>query len=62
VPLILGAHAPKALPVLAWQAYTDPDLASRPEAMAMAVIIAVVGLALLLIYARILRRGGADAR
>jgi putative spermidine/putrescine transport system permease protein len=62
VPLVLGAHAPKALPVLAWQAYTDTDLASRPEAMAMAVIIALVGLAVLALYARSLRSGGSHAR
>ncbi len=52
VPLILGQHAPKALPVLAWQAATDTDLAARPEAMAMAATIAVIGLALLALYAR----------
>jgi putative spermidine/putrescine transport system permease protein len=55
VPLVLGAHAPKALPVLAWQAATDTDLAARPEAMAMAVTIAVIGLALLALYARATR-------
>ena len=38
VPLLLGAHAPQALAVLAWQAQVDADLATRPEAMAMAVI------------------------
>ncbi len=62
VPLVLGAHAPKALPVLAWQAWTDTDLATRSEAMAMAVVIAVVGLALLALVARGLRLGGQDAR
>ena len=62
VPLVLGAHSPKALPVLAWQAWTDTDLATRPEAMAMAVIIAAIGLALLLLYARLLRIGATDAR
>lgn len=60
VPLVLGAHAPKALPLLAWQSYTDTDLATRPEAMAMAVIIALIGLATLLLYARLL--GVRDAR
>lgn len=60
VPLVLGAHAPKALPVLAWQAWTDTDLATRPEAMAMAVIIALIGIGLLLLYARLL--GLRDAR
>lgn len=55
VPLVLGAHAPRALPVLAWQAANDTDLAARPEAMAMAVIIAGIGLALLALYARAAR-------
>lgn len=60
VPLVLGAHAPKALPVLAWQSWTDTDLATRPEAMAMAVIIALIGVATLALYARLL--GVRDAR
>jgi putative spermidine/putrescine transport system permease protein len=62
VPLVLGQHAPKALPVLAWQAYTDTDLTRRPDAMAMAVIIALIGLGLLFAYARLLRIGARDAR
>lgn len=62
VPLILGAHAPKALPVLAWQASTDTDLATRPEAMAMAVVIALIGVALVALYARVLAKGGSGAR
>ena len=55
VPLVLGSHAPKALPVLAWQAANDTDLAARPEAMAMAVIITGIGLALLALFARATR-------
>ena len=62
VPLVLGAHAPKALPVLAWQAWTDTDLATRPEAMAMSVVIAGMGLALLALVALGLRPGDRDAR
>lgn len=62
VPLLLGTHAPKALAVLAWQAETDSDLATRPEAMAMAMVIAAIGLALLLLYARSLRDRGLHAR
>lgn len=61
VPLVLGAHAPKALPVLAWQAWTGTDLTTRPEAMAMAVLIALIGLGLLYLYARLLRIGARDA-
>ncbi|AZL58374.1 ABC transporter permease subunit [Tabrizicola piscis] len=55
IPLLLGASSPKALPVLAWQSYTDVDLAARPEAMAMAVIIALLGVLMLLAYARLAR-------
>ena len=62
VPLVLGAHAPKALPVLAWQAWRDTDLATRPEAMAMAIVIALIGLALLALVARSLGPGSGDAR
>ncbi len=62
VPLVLGASSPKALPVLAWQAYTDTDLSTRPKAMAMAVVIAGIGLGLLLLGFRTLRRGGPNAR
>ncbi|OYX20581.1 MAG: hypothetical protein B7Z04_05805 [Rhodobacterales bacterium 32-66-9] len=62
VPLVLGAYSPKALPVLAWQAWTDTDLATRPEAMAMAVVIALIGLLLLALVARTLNRGERDAR
>ena len=29
VPVLLGQSAPTALPVLAWQRFTDPDLAAR---------------------------------
>jgi putative spermidine/putrescine transport system permease protein len=62
VPLLLGAHTPKALPVLAWQAWTDTDITSRPEAMAMAIVIALIGLALLAVVARGLSRGTTNAR
>ena len=42
VPLLLGASHPQALPVLAYRTYTDVDLAARPQAMAMAVVIALL--------------------
>ncbi len=65
IPLLLGASTPKALPVLAWQSYTNVDLAARPEAAAMAVIIALIGLATLLAYAHFaqpMADRGRDAR
>lgn len=35
LPVLLGATAPKALPVLAYIQYTHPDLRNRPYAMAV---------------------------
>lgn len=58
IPALLGASYPAALPVLAYRSYTDVDLASRPEAMAMAMVIAVMSAALILIYTRATRRRG----
>jgi putative spermidine/putrescine transport system permease protein len=53
VPLLLGAHAPEALPILAWQGFTDVDLARRPEAYALSMLIALLGVALLALYVRV---------
>jgi putative spermidine/putrescine transport system permease protein len=55
VPLLLGASHPQALPVLAYKTYTDVDLASRPEAMAMAVVIAVLSALMIWGYLRLTR-------
>ncbi len=40
VPFLLGRTAPTTLPVLAYRSYTDVDLAARPEAMAISMVIA----------------------
>jgi putative spermidine/putrescine transport system permease protein len=53
IPLLLGAHAPQALPILAWQGFADVDLARRPEAYALSMLIALVGVVLLALYARL---------
>lgn len=55
IPALLGASHPQALPVLAYKSYTDVDLASRPEAMAMAVIIAFLSGLMIWIYLRATR-------
>jgi putative spermidine/putrescine transport system permease protein len=55
VPLLLGASHPQALPVLAYKTYTDVDLAARPEAMAMAVVIAVLSGLMIWAYLRFTR-------
>lgn len=55
VPLLLGASHPQALPVLAYRTYTDVDLAARPEAMAMAVVIAILSGLMIWAYLRLTR-------
>ena len=56
IPAILGANFPAALPVLAYRKYTDVDLAARPEAMAMAIIIALLSAVMIYFYVRYSRK------
>lgn len=60
IPAVLGAHHPAALPVLAYRSYTDADLAARPEAMAMAVVIALLSVLMIALYLRATRRAVRD--
>ena len=55
IPALLGASHPQALPVLAYRSYTDVDLAARPQAMAMAVIIALLSGLMIWCYLRATR-------
>lgn len=56
IPALLGQNHPAALPVLAYQKFAEVDLRSRPEAMALAMIIAFLSGALILGYAWAVRR------
>ena len=56
IPAILGASFPAALPVLAYRKYTDVDLAARPEAMAMAIVIALLSAVMIYFYVRYSRK------
>lgn len=53
IPLLLGVRYPTTLPVLAFQQYKKPDLALRPEAMAISVILAVIAIILLVASRRL---------
>ncbi|MGH8926595.1 MAG: ABC transporter permease [Acidimicrobiia bacterium] len=55
IPLLLGVRSPTTLPVLAFHSYQDPDLALRPQAMAISVILAVASIVLLAGYQRLAR-------
>ncbi len=56
IPLVLGENHPAALPVLAYRTYTDVDLASRPQAMAMAIVIATLATVMIGLYTHATRR------
>lgn len=56
IPALLGQHHPAALPVLAYRLYTDVDLAARPQAMALAMVITLLCAALIAMHLRLLRR------
>ena len=56
IPAMLGANYPAALPVLAYRKYTDVDLAARPEAMAMAIVIAILSAVMIFFYLRYTRK------
>lgn len=51
VPYLLGATSPKALPVLAYLAYNQPDFSQRPYAMAINMVMALISLAIVWLYA-----------
>ncbi|MAU11877.1 MAG: hypothetical protein CL607_18775 [Anaerolineaceae bacterium] len=53
IPLLLGVRYPTTLPVMAFRNYQDPDLALRPQAMAISVILAIVAILLLVAYKRL---------
>jgi putative spermidine/putrescine transport system permease protein len=46
VPYLLGRPYPATLPVVAYQQYSSTDLSARPEAMAIAVVIAAATMAI----------------
>jgi putative spermidine/putrescine transport system permease protein len=56
VPLLLGQPFPATLPVVAYQAYSDTDLTTRPRAMAIAVVIAVLVTLVVLAYTTLTER------
>ena len=55
IPAMLGMHYPAALPVLAFRKYTDVDLAAKPEAMAIAILIAIFSAVIIYFYLRYTR-------
>ena len=55
IPALLGASAPQTLPLMAYRGFTDVDLASHPQAMALAMLIAGVSAIMIALYTRALR-------
>lgn len=50
IPFLLGVKHPQTLPVMAFENYRDPDLALRPQAMAVSVVLAIIAIVLLVAY------------
>ena len=55
VPYLLGATSPTTLPVLAYRAFTDSDLGRRAGALALSVVVALLGAPLVWLYVRATR-------
>lgn len=53
VPFLLGKTYPTILPVMAYNEYRDIDLAARPVAMAINILIAVITAAIAAVYLRL---------
>lgn len=56
VPFLLGRPYPATLPVVAYQYYTDTDLAARPQAMAVAVLISAASMLVVAAYLAVTTR------
>lgn len=56
LPFLLGTTMPKALPVLAYQQYTHPDLRTRPYAMALNGIIIIISLISAVVYFQLMQK------
>ena len=55
IPALLGASFPQTLPVTAYRFFKDTDLAARPIAMALTIVISLVSALMIAIYMRALR-------
>ena len=55
IPFLLGRPYPAMLPVLAQRMFLDVDLANRPAAMAIALVMFVITLLVCFVYFRIAR-------
>ena len=56
VPYVMGRTYPKALPVWAYQRFSDVDLNQRPEALAVSVLIALLAATVIVAYVSLSRR------
>ncbi|MEW9122807.1 MAG: ABC transporter permease subunit [Thermotaleaceae bacterium] len=56
VPYLIGPTFPKALPVMAYIHYIDPNLAMRPYAMVILMTITLISILLILLYSRFMKK------
>lgn len=56
LPFLLGATAPRTLPVQAFIEYTHPDMLHRPYAMALNGLLFFISFVIVLLYYRLMQR------
>ena len=56
IPFLLGPTAPRALPVLAYVEYINPDWTNRPYAMAINMVLAGISVLLVWLYHWVFKR------
>ncbi len=54
IPFLLGSVYPKTLAIIAYEKFSDINIAVRPQAMAMAVIITIIVLIMVVLYRKLL--------
>lgn len=62
LPLLMGATAPKALPIMAYIEFQKPDLRLRPYAMAYNGILIVISMFAVIIYFMLLKKTAKEAK
>lgn len=62
VPFLLGSTRPRTLPVLVYRAFTDTDLAKRPEAVALGLMLSLISISFILFYLRLTHVARPSAR
>lgn len=56
VPFLLGSTRPRTLPVLVYRAFTDSDLSTRSEAIALGILLSIFSILIIGVYSWLISR------